>query len=479
MVWLRDLVMKASSSGEAPAATEMFELLVKSANAGLELVAVPGSNAAHKPLAQPATIMTMLMAAGPAAPPRAPAPTAAGGASAARTLPLPGEAHVGEKRARPADADAATYPAAAAFQPRADDGDRATKMARLQEQQRQQQQQQQPLGQARAAGIVSPDADSGGWDDADIFREVANPISSSGQPPVSLAIIIPFRDQPQQNRAEQLRRFVDYMPRFLDSVRPPLANYHVFVIEQTHDGYKFNRGKTLNIGFAIAADAANLAKHGIGGPPFNASCFHDVDLIPDARLGPWYGAYPARPLHIGASWTRYPYAKYVGGVLTLSEAHARAINGFPNMYWGWGGEDDELFSRMQRHGVLPFFKPDATFRGALTDLEDELIRIKGGVRAGWRVREGGDTDFRCMQRKELKEARKASGAAAFATSGISDLDYALVSTRKLGPRATVFTVDLRAAADPYAEKITKPALAAPPSAAHSSVHTSAAPQNGH
>jgi hypothetical protein len=149
-------------------------------------------------------------------------------------------------------------------------------------------------------------------------------------------------------------------------------------------------------------------------------------------------------------------------VLTLSEAHVRSMNGFPNVYWGWGGEDDELFSRMQRHGLLPFIKPDASFAGALTDLEEELIHAKGGVRAGWKVSEGGSTDFRCMQRKELKEARKASGAAAFASSGVSDLDFTLLATRKVNAHATVFTVDLHAAADQYAERIANLALAAPP-----------------
>ena len=27
------------------------------------------------------------------------------------------------------------------------------------------------------------------------------------------------------------------------------------------------------------------------------------------------------------------------------------INGFPNVYWGWGGEDDEIWSRVKEAGL--------------------------------------------------------------------------------------------------------------------------------
>lgn len=42
---------------------------------------------------------------------------------------------------------------------------------------------------------------------------------------------------------------------------------------------------------------------------------------------------------------RLPYAGYFGGVSGLSKAQFLRINGFPNEYWGWGGEDDDIFNR--------------------------------------------------------------------------------------------------------------------------------------
>jgi hypothetical protein len=38
--------------------------------------------------------------------------------------------------------------------------------------------------------------------------------------------------------------------------------------------------------------------------------------------------------------------KYIGGAVAFSEADFRAINGFPNTFWGWGGEDDEMRKRI-------------------------------------------------------------------------------------------------------------------------------------
>ena len=40
-----------------------------------------------------------------------------------------------------------------------------------------------------------------------------------------------------------------------------------------------------------------------------------------------------------------PYGHFFGGVEALSREHFELINGFSNIFWGWGGEDDNLYFR--------------------------------------------------------------------------------------------------------------------------------------
>ena len=107
-----------------------------------------------------------------------------------------------------------------------------------------------------------------------------------------------------------------------------------------------------------------------------AFIFHDVDLLPQPRIRALYGTLPAvgRPLHIARCWNRYNNnPNYFGGVNSFRWRDFEAINGFPNNYWGWGGEDDELYKRTVAAGVQIV----APHSGTITDLED--MDLKGKV----------------------------------------------------------------------------------------------------
>lgn len=39
---------------------------------------------------------------------------------------------------------------------------------------------------------------------------------------------------------------------------------------------------------------------------------------------------------------RLPYFLLVGGVLSVRGDQFLQLNGYSNMYWGWGGEDDDM-----------------------------------------------------------------------------------------------------------------------------------------
>ena len=123
------------------------------------------------------------------------------------------------------------------------------------------------------------------------------------------------------------------MPVFLKR-----TNYKIYIIEQSDDEKKFNRGKLLNIGFQLAIkDGCTIL------------ITHDVDLLPNAELLPYYATYPKCPIHIANVWKdKYSYPEFIGGIFSLTPKLVKETNGFPNNFWGWGGEDDALYDRLAK-----------------------------------------------------------------------------------------------------------------------------------
>ena len=39
------------------------------------------------------------------------------------------------------------------------------------------------------------------------------------------------------------------------------------------------------------------------------------------------------------------YYNYAGGVIAMNKENFRRINGYANVYWGWGNEDDDFSAR--------------------------------------------------------------------------------------------------------------------------------------
>ena len=47
---------------------------------------------------------------------------------------------------------------------------------------------------------------------------------------------------------------------------------------------------------------------------------------------------------------RLPYKSIFGGISAMTRQQVEKINGFSNDYWGWGGEDDDLSTRVSVNG---------------------------------------------------------------------------------------------------------------------------------
>jgi hypothetical protein len=181
------------------------------------------------------------------------------------------------------------------------------------------------------------------------------------------AIVVPFMDNALQERAAQLVHFVAQIRRQLHLAQ---ASARIIVLRQDNDGdghenLPFNRGQLLNQGTLIA-----LLRYRC-----DYVILHDVDLIPDSELMQYYLMDPLVPLHLAppSVWGKYRYASFIGGVLSVRADELLAANGYPNFFFGWGREDDALFSRLwssRRTGsaMLPshFWEPA---KGRMTELE--------------------------------------------------------------------------------------------------------------
>lgn len=41
----------------------------------------------------------------------------------------------------------------------------------------------------------------------------------------------------------------------------------------------------------------------------------------------------------------------MGGVLTVNLADLRRVNGYSNLFWAWGGEDDDMGLRLKAESI--------------------------------------------------------------------------------------------------------------------------------
>ena len=228
------------------------------------------------------------------------------------------------------------------------------------------------------------------------------------------AIIIPFRDSEESKpRTAQLNQFVEYMNTYLSGQK-----YEIFVIEQTEDGRKFNRGQLLNIGFNMAVEEG-----------YNNFIFHDVDLLPSDELKQYYLSIPRdKAIHIAAVWDRYnKNPNYFGGIVAFNKEMFQQLNGYPNNFWGWGGEDDELQLRTSEIG-LPIEKVKV---GSIVDLEGLDLQEKLDYLR--------DKDLKFMKKREAL----AEHPTTWQSNGLNSIrDVSVVKTSSCGTNCKLVDVEL-------------------------------------
>lgn len=143
-----------------------------------------------------------------------------------------------------------------------------------------------------------------------------------------VAIIIPFRD-----RQSHLTRLIDFLIPILQRQRLDFR----FIVTEQYGNDLFNKGRIMNAAFRFAETLK-----------VDCVIFHDVDMFPQDDRNPY--SCPPAPRHMGAFVSNLGYQLWykeiVGGVLAVSMEDYRLINGYSNMYWAWGGEDDDMGKRI-------------------------------------------------------------------------------------------------------------------------------------
>jgi len=149
-----------------------------------------------------------------------------------------------------------------------------------------------------------------------------------------IAIIVPYRNNKFQPREHQLTEFINYYYNYINNV-------DIYIIEQSDDNKKFNRGALLNIGYDIAK------KH-----TYDMYIFHDVDLLSSDSLKKVYSSKSNIPIHIASIWNqKYSFNYALGGIISFNKESFEKINGFPNKFYGWGGEDDAVYNRLINQNI--------------------------------------------------------------------------------------------------------------------------------
>ncbi|XP_078590004.1 beta-1,4-galactosyltransferase 2-like [Branchiostoma floridae x Branchiostoma japonicum] len=157
-----------------------------------------------------------------------------------------------------------------------------------------------------------------------------------------VAILVPFRD-----REEHLDIFLRHMHPFLQRQG---IDYVIYVIEQHGGEPMFCKGLLYNVGYTEALK---------DDPTYDCFILHDVDLLPEDDRNLYTCS--KSPLHLSVAIDKFdynlPYTDLFGGVSAITKSHYRLLNGYSNLFCGWGGEDDDMSLRLKRH-MLEISRPE-------------------------------------------------------------------------------------------------------------------------
>ncbi|KAM6925120.1 beta-1,4-galactosyltransferase 3 [Xenentodon cancila] len=238
-----------------------------------------------------------------------------------------------------------------------------------------------------------------------------NPLVSPGgryrppdcEPRHHTAIVVPYR-----NRQTHLRALLYHLHPFLQRQQ---IHYSIYIVQQWGNS-TFNRAKLLNVG----------VREALRDEDWSCIFLHDVDLLPENDHNT-YTCHKQFPTHMSVAMDKFryrlPYPQYFGGVSAVTPDQYMKMNGFPNQYWGWGGEDDDIAARVRLSGMKIVRPPVAIGHY-------KMIKHKGD-----KGNEQNPRRFDLLKRTRLN----------WRSDGLNSLTYQLLS-KELEPLYTNLTVNI-------------------------------------
>lgn len=146
---------------------------------------------------------------------------------------------------------------------------------------------------------------------------------------------------PYRNRVKQLQLFLEHYSSILE-----LEKVKIVIIEQFNNK-AFNKGLLLNCGIKELNKRYNFTDN-------DFLIFNDIDCLvkphklidflenPDNKINHIYG------------FKNIFFDKFncLGGIVSMKYSTFCKINGFPNNFWGWGGEDLALGWRAKHNNIF-------------------------------------------------------------------------------------------------------------------------------
>ena len=233
-----------------------------------------------------------------------------------------------------------------------------------------------------------------------------------------IAIISCFRDQGNGSRENERLKFIQLM----NVILKPYFKFHIYIIEQSQEE-NFNIGKLKNIGFKIASQKK-----------YDHYIFSDIDTIPDYDLIPYFLKNENYPISLASRGTRYEEKNkiinkpFLGALLGFNKKLFEEINGYPNNFWGWGGEDDALINRLININKNYICIPK---KGSIIDLEEKdnkPVSIKN--------------KFKLEVKDQLKYEKLYIDLTQWMNNGLNSLEYNILNQIIINESTTQIVVDL-------------------------------------